>query len=234
MADILVWPVELLTPEECRPNIVPFTRSGGRSLGGVEPATRTDLGYWAIDLVDIATFSMAQRRTWEAIGQKLGGRAGLIAVPAWSRDTAPYVSGEFEPVGFVPHDDDAPFDDDTEYQQGAISVVTDGVTPIGATTIRMRIINAASDLVGVRFSYDHALYKTGPVISVDGDIWTLPISPAVRALIPAGSDLEFDEPTCLCRLADDRGMDAGVNSIEFEQRSLSFVEATDYWASLVS
>lgn len=234
MADILVWPAELLTPEECRPNIVPFTRSGGRSLGGVEPATRTDLGYWAIDLVDVATFSMAQRRTWEAIGQKLGGRAGLIAVPAWSRDTAPYVSGGYEPAGLVQHDDDVPFDDDTEYQQGAISVVSDGVTPIGATTIRMRIINAASDLVGVRFSYEHALYKTGPVISVDGDIWTLPISPAVRALIPAGSDLEFDEPTCLCHLADDRGMDAGVNSIEFEQRSLSFVEATDYWASQVT
>lgn len=234
MADIITWPVNLLTPEECRPNLAPFTRSGGKSLGGLEPATRTDLGYWAVDLLDVATYSSAQRRTWEAISQKLGGRAGLIAVPAWSRDTAPYASGEYEPIIKVPHSDGAPFSDGSQYQQGAISVVTDGVTPLGATTIRLRIINAYRDLVGVRFSYEHALYKTGPVISIDGDIWTLPISPTVRALIPAGADLEFDMPTCLSRLADDRGMDAGVNSIEFEQRSVSFVEATDYWASLVA
>ncbi len=134
----------------------------------------------------------------------------------------------------MPHDDDSLFDDDTPYEQGAISVVSDGVTPVGATTIRLRIINAVSDLVGVLFSYEHASYQTGPVIEVNGDIWTLPISPAVRALIPAGSDLEFDMPTCLCRLADDRGMDGGVNSIVFEQRAVAFVEATDYWASLVA
>ena len=234
MTDIIQWPVELLTPEECRPNLVPFTRSGGRSLGGLEPTTRTDLGYWTVELVDIAVHSAEQRRTWNAISQRLAGRSGLIAVPAWSRDAAPYVSGEYEPSGLVPHDDDSLFDDDTPYEQGAISVVSDGVTPVGATTIRLRIINAASDLVGVLLSYEHAPYQTGPVIEVNGDIWTLPISPAVRALIPAGSDLEFDMPTCLCRLADDRGMDGGVNSIAFEQRSVAFVEATDYWASLVA
>jgi hypothetical protein len=233
MAEILVWPHELLVPEECHPNPVPFTRSGGRTLGGIETATRTDLGYWSIELQNIAIFSKEQRQAWIAIRQMLGGKAGVIAVPAWSFDAAPYVSGEFEPSPLVSFDDDTLFDDDTPYEQGAISVVTDGVTPIGATSIRLRIINAASNLVGVRFSYNHALYETGPVTEIDGDIWTVPISPTVRELIPAGADLEFDMPTCLCRLEDDRGMDGGVNNIEFEQRSLTFVEATDFWSSLV-
>ncbi|OHV85958.1 hypothetical protein [Ensifer sp. LCM 4579] len=234
MASIIQWPRDLLRPRECRPNIAPFTRTGGRALGGVKPAVRTDLGFWSIDLLDIAVYSSDQRRTWEAIAQHLSGSAGLVAVPAWSQDLQPYVSGVEEPVETVPHDDDTPFDDDSEYEQGAISIVTDGTTPLGATTIRLRIINAAANLVGVRFSYEHALYKTGPVIAVDGDIWTVPISPAVRVLIPAGADLEFDRPTCLCHLADDRGMDGGVDTIKLERRSVSFVEATDYWASLVS
>lgn len=232
MADIIVWPHDLLTPEECIPSPVPFTRSGGRTLGGIETATRTDLGYWSIDLNDIAIYSREQRQTWIAIRQHLSGRAGLIAVPAWSFDAAPYVSGDREAPGLTTHDDDTTFDDGTLYEQGAISVVSDGVTALGATVMKLRVIKAAPNMVGVRFSYDHALYETGPAISIDGDIWTVPIAPAVRQLIPHGADLEFDMPTCVCRLAEDRGMDGGVNSIEFEQRSVTFSEATDYWNNL--
>lgn len=234
MADLLHWPGDLLTPLECRPNPNPFTRSGGRSLGGVKPAVRTDLGFWTIDLVGVPVHSADQRRTWNAIRRHLSGSAGVIVVPAWSLDTAPYASGEFEAATVLPHDDDTLFDDDTGYEQSAISVVSDGVTPLGATTIRLRIINADTNLVGVRFSYEHALYETGPAIEINGDIWTVSISPAVRALIPSGADLEFDRPTCVCRLADDRGMDGGVDAVPFERRSVSFVEATDYWASLVA
>ena len=106
------------------------------------------------------------------------------------------------------------------------------MTGIGATVIKLRIINADANLVGVRFSYNHALYETGPVISVDGDIWEVPISPTVREVIPHGADLEFDRPTCLCRLTEDRGMDGGINPDHFEQRSVSFVEANDYWNDL--
>src|ERR1041384_7571620 len=119
MVDFIVWPHELLVPEDCRPNIVPFTRTGGRSLGGIEPAVRTDLGFWSIELSNIAVYSREQRQTWNAIRQKLGGRAGLIAVPAWSFDTAPYVSQEYEPPLLTTYDDDTLFDDDTPYEQGA-------------------------------------------------------------------------------------------------------------------
>ncbi|AWM24978.1 Phage protein [Sinorhizobium fredii CCBAU 25509] len=172
-------------------------------------------------------------QTWQAIRQKLGGRSGLIAVRVRSSLSAPYVSGQFEPVIETEHGDDSPFDDETPYTQGAISVVTDGVTAVGATSIRLRIINADANLVGTRFSYNHALYETGPVTEVDGDIWTVPISPSVRELIPAGADLEFDQPTCLCHLAEDRGMDVDQNAVsKFVLPSVSFVEAVDYWSGL--
>lgn len=231
--DIIEWPICVLRPQMISADLVPYTRSGGRTLGGIEPATRTDLGFWSIEYgsVVMRNKTHASWRAWSAIRQKLGGKSGLIAVPVRSALTAPYVSGKFEPIGEVPHDDDTFFDDDTPYTQGAISVVTDGVTPVGATSIKLRIINAASDLVGVRFSYEHTLYETGPVTSIDDDVWTVPISPTVRQLIPAGADLEFDQPTCLCHLVDDRSMDIDQNAIAKQSSpSVSFVEAVDYWS----
>jgi hypothetical protein len=235
MADIIHWPLCVLTPQSASADLVPFTRSGGRTLGGIEPSTRTDLGYWSISYSNIVMQNRSRQawQTWQAIRQKLGGRSGLIAVRVRSSLSAPYVSGKFEPAIDTEHSDDSPFDDETPYVQGAISVVTDGVTAVGATSIRLRIINADANLVGVRFSYNHALYETGPVTEVDGDIWTVPISPSVRELIPAGADLEFDQPTCLCHLAEDRGMDIDQNAVgKFSLPSVSFVEAVDYWANL--
>jgi len=232
MADILVWPKDLLTPLACFSNIVPFTRSGGRSLGGFDASVRTDLGFWSVELSDVPVSSVAQRRTWLAIRKALGGRSGLIAVPVWSQDVAPFASGKFEPPTLTPHSDQTPFSDETFYRQGSISIRSAGVTGIGQAIIRLRVLNGSPDLAGVRFSYAHALYETGPIIEADGDVVTVSISPTVRATIPDGVELEFDDPTCLCHLASDDQMAAGVDAVPFERRSVSFVEANDYWNQL--
>jgi hypothetical protein len=235
MADIIVWPACVLRPQSVSAMPVPFTRSGGRSLGGLDPTVRTDLGFWQIDYSNIVLRGSRRDawQTWQAIRQRLAGRSGRIAVPVRASLSAPYVSGVFEPMPETPHSDDSLFDDNTSYGQGAISVVSVGVTPIGATVIRMRVINAASSLVGVRFSYSHALYETGPVISLEDGVWELPISPSVRELIPSGADLEFDRPTCLCRLTDDRGMAVEQDVVQkFSLPPVSFVEDVDYWNKL--
>jgi len=229
---ILVWPYKLLKPSECRAHPNPFTRSGGRTLGGLKPSTRTDLGPWRIDLTGVAIHTVQQRRAWDAIDTYLGGTSGHVAVPAWAMDSAPYASGGEEALVEVPHNDETTFSDGAEYQQNAISVVSQGVTALGATVMSMRIINGAEDLSGVRFSYRHALYKTGEVLSIDGDVWTVRITPTVRETIPAGADLEFDRPTCLCNLAEDTGMQRAINADRFEQINVSFVEDTDYWYKL--
>lgn len=229
---IIVWPHCVLRPQQISPNLVPFTRSGGATLGGITPAYRTDLGFWSIDYMNVILQNRhrEQWQTWNAIRQKLGGRAGLIAVPVRSSLSAPYASGSFEAMPETTHSDGSTFSDGSHYVQGAISVKTVGATAIGATTIRLRIINADDNLVGVRFSYNHALYETGPVIDIDGDVWEVPISPTVRELIPADADLEFDRPTCLCHLAEDRGMDVTQEAIaRTSYPSVRFVEAVDHW-----
>ncbi len=226
---VIVWPEKLLSPLECRAYLVPFTRSGGRTLGGVKPSTRTDLGHWRIDIIGVPMHGQDKRRTWDAISAYLGGSSGRIAVPAWAMDSAPYASGKEEPLIEVPHSDGSTFSDGSEYQQNAISVVSVGVTAIGATVMSMRLINGAADLAGVRFSYNHALYQTGQVVSVEDDIWTVRITPSVRELIPAGADLEFDRPTCVCNLVEDDGMQRSMNADRFERASVSFIEDTYYW-----
>lgn len=235
MAEFIVWPYRVLTPRNPAADVAAFTRSGGMSLGGVEPATRTDKGFWKVDYAAIMLRNRdkAQWKCWGAVRQYLSGRSGLIAVRIPSKLSAPYVSGRYEPEREVAHDDMTLFSDGTGYSQGAISIVTDGITPLGATTIKLRIIKADADLVGTRFSYNHAAYETGPAISITGDVWEVSVSPAIRQLIPAGSDLDFETPTCLCHLASDGEMDisedwAGKNSAA----SVGFVEATDYWSRL--
>ncbi|UXT47846.1 hypothetical protein FY136_00800 [Agrobacterium tumefaciens] len=235
MTEFLHWPICKLTPRSVSANVTPFSRSGGRSLGGVEPSVRTDIGYWSItyDGVVIPLGDREGWRCWQAIARELGGSSGLAIVPILSAVSAPYASGGFEPQYLVSHGDGTPFSDDSKYAQDAISIRTMGTTGIGQSVMRLRIINAASDLAGVRFSFEHALYETGAIMDVDGDIVTVPVWPTVRAPIPADAELEFDRPTCLCHLASDGEMAVSQDAMaRFAAPTISFVEATDYWNRL--
>ncbi|TAU98168.1 hypothetical protein ELI38_20405 [Rhizobium leguminosarum] len=232
MTDVIVWPGDLLVPGECRPNLVPFTRSGGRSLGGVQRSIRTDLGFWSVEYRDVPLYGIDKMRTYEAIKDILSGSSGRIAVPIYSPERTPWVNGLALPPSILPHDDDTFFSDGTGYRQGAISIVSVAFTPLAATIMQLRIISGDTSLSGTLFSYNHALYRIGQTLEVAGDVYTVRISPTVREAIPAGADLEFDRPTCLCNLIDDRSMDNGSNMTGFERVGVSFNEDTDYWNQL--
>lgn len=233
---IVEWPARFLMPERCAANVKPFTRSGGPTLGGLERAVRTDRGWWTVTLENVLVDSIDRARTWEAIDSLLGGRSGMIAVPIWNFDTAPYADGvhRYGRPSYVEHSDGTRFSDGTRYQQRRIYGTMESTVSIGDTQCTIRMSYGAADMAGVRFSYHHAAYKTGPVISRDGDLWTVPITPQARAAIPAGAELEFDMPTCLCRLTSDDGMSRALNNIIHGQVSVSFVEAVDYWSDLAA
>lgn len=228
------WPGSVLPPAEVQANLSPFTRSGGRSLGGIERTVRTDRGFWSLTLDQVPVHSRAQHRVWNAVRTQLGGRAGLIAVPAWSFKSAPYVSGDFEPDVLTSHDDGTSFDDSTLYSQGTIDIEMATFAPLGATVVTLRLIHAAS-ASGIRFSYQHALYETGAIISQPTDTtFQVSIFPAIRQAIPAGSAVEVNQPTCLCRLREDAGMDISEGITPLLRQSVSFVEAVDYWNDLAT
>lgn len=172
------------------------------------------------------------RRQWNAIRTGINGRAGLVVVPCWSFDSAPYASGQREPYLTFPHDDGTAFSDGTEYYEGAIRIEMATYAPLSATVVTLRLVNAAS-AEGIRFSYQHAIYETGMLIEQAGkNTYRVPVFPAIRQAIPADAWLEVDNPTCLCHLADDRGMDLELSNSEIDAATVEFAEAVDFWNDL--
>lgn len=231
---VKVWPRKLLTPQRVLPNPTPFSRSGGRTLGGIRRAVRTDRGFWSITYETITLHSVEQRRTWNAIRSHLAGSAGLIEIPVWAFDSAPFADGVVNRNSDIltSHSDGAPFSDGSLYQQPSILIRMHLTAPLGSTVVSLRKVHAWDDLAGIRFGYAGAMYETGPALSIDGDVWRVPIFPAIRQAIPADTELECDYPTVICRLADDRGMDVGLDASMIDEVSVSFLEAVDYFDDL--
>lgn len=233
-AEILAWPTALLKPESIEPNVVAFTRTGGRTLGGLERVTRTDRGFWSIVFKGVPLATSAQRRMWNAVAEHCGGAAGLLEVPAWSFDSAAWPSGTVNGRRLIAHSDGSSFGDGSLYAQSPIGVTLVSAVAIGATSVTLRIGYGIEELAGVRFSYGGALYRTGLPTAIAGTDWTVPVSPAIRAAIPAGAGLEFGLPTCVVRLASDREMDVIYSRGGVDRRDVAFLEASDYWSDLAS
>lgn len=226
------WPGNILPPAEVVANLTPFTRSGGRSLGGIERTTRTDKGFWNITLDQVPVHSPAQHRVWNSIRTQLGGRQGLIMVPVWSFKSAPYVSAAYEELVESSHDDGTSFDDGTLYRQGSIDIEMATYAALGSTVITLRATHA-STVSGINFSYQGALYQTGPILQQTAlDLFRVSVFPSIRMAIPSGAALEVNEPMCLCRLADDRGMDISEGITPLVRKTVNFVEAVDIWSDL--
>lgn len=232
MSEILEWPTAILEPSSVEANVVAFTRSGGTTLGGLQRVTRTDRGWWEIVYGGVPLKTPAERRMWNAVAEHCGGMAGFLAVPVPSLDSAPWPAGTRDGQILTSHSDGSSFSDGSRYAQPAIGVTLVSAAAIGDTSLTLRIGFGIAELAGVRFSYQHAMYRTGLPTLIDGTDWTVPVSPAVRAAIPAGAALEFGMPTCLVRLAGDRQMDVGLSAGWFDRRDVAFVEASDYWNDL--
>jgi len=232
----LLWPKYQLPPEASSSDVTAFSRSGGPSLTNLNPATRTDRGAWKIELNGILMVDRGRRRTLDAISTYLGGRSGLIAVPIWAFDVNPFLTGDGRTI-----QDGVTFSDGTTFSDGStfaasreIIAKTSGVTALSATSIVIDMQNGAADLTGVKFSWMHTAYKTGRALDVTGTLWTVEITPAIRLAIPSGAELNFDDPTCLCRLSSDDGLRRGTNAAGHDTVSVSFDEATDYWSNLAA
>jgi hypothetical protein len=228
MTDPLIWP-SFLAPAQILANPVPFSRSGGVSLGGLERTTRTDRGWWMIDYKSVALYTVARRRIWNAFRVSLSGASGSFVIPVWSFDTSPWAAGTVEGKSLTPHSDDSPFDDESLYEQPTIIVTMGVAAALGDTSVTLRIGYGIDELTGTRFSYNHALYELGIPTAVVDDLWTMPVFPAIRAAIPIDAALEFDLPTCRVRLASDREMDVSLTAGGFDRADVSFREDTAFW-----
>lgn len=234
MPDILNWPAGLLTPQSSPFNIVPFSRSGGRSLGGISRTVKSDRGWWAgsYNGVVFRRGNYDQQRTWNALRVAAGGQSGLFAVPVCS--TALWARLGLEFGQKVPHADGAPFDDGANYRQGAAQLEMVSFAALSSTVVTLRLIDIP--LRGsIRFSYQHAMYETGRILTQPaGDTYQVEVFPAIRAPIPVGALLEADCPTVLCHLASDTEMDIDMGVTRTPRPTVNFIEAVDYWNDLAN
>lgn len=234
MADIIHWPAALLVPQSSPFDLRPFSRSGGRSLGGISRTARSDRGYWvgSYNGIVFRRSNFDQARTWNALRVAIGGAAGLVAVPVCSTSLWAGLGIEsFAPVETT-HDDETLFDDDTPYVQGNVQLEMASFAALGSTVVTLRLVDL-ENVSGVRFSYQHAMYETGRVLSQPtATTYQVEIFPAIRAPIPADAILEAERPTVLCHLASDTEMDRDPTVTGTGRPSVGFVEAVDYWNDL--
>ncbi len=234
MSDFIVWPKSVLTPSGCNFIKESFSRTGGTSLENSETITRTSVGKWRAEIGPVFVHSVNQFRVWRAIDTYLGGRGGLIAVPAHEKFSAPYVNDTATEPDLSTHSDGSTFSDGSKYRTRSIDLKMSTAAALGATIVSIQAVNAGSDLTGIRFSYQYALYETGELIAKNGDIWQMRIFPAIRQSIPAGADLETDDPMCLMKLETDTGMQLPEDPSRVSSQTVRFVEAVDYWNDLAS
>lgn len=231
MDSVIHWPHQLFEMKgkpafhQCS-----FTRTGGRTLSGRELVTQTDLGFWRATFANIMVMAnnLRHEEAWNAIRVALQGRAGLVIVPAFHVGSRVQLLARSQ-EGLTNFSDGTTFSDGSSYFSEPALVRMEEEAQIGATVVKLRALKPGLSLTGMRYSYLHALYETGPVIERQGDVVQVPIFPATRARIPAGSLLNITMPTCLMHLTTDREMDLSHGVSPVTLKTINFVEAIDYW-----
>lgn len=234
VSDFRIWPVNILRPSSITVKQNAFTRSGGRSLSGITRTVRTDRGHFSFEYSGVILNSTSKRRKIISMRTDLNGRVGLVAIPIWSYDLAPWAEGTYLGRTTVPWSDLTTFSDGSFWSQPTINVELAVAAALHDTSMVLRLVSGIDSLEGVRFSYENALYETGKPTDITDDLWTVPIFPDIRAPIPINASLEFDRPTCLVHLASDNELDYEHSASGIDKLNIAFVEAVDYWNDLAT
>ncbi len=194
-----------------------LTTSGGPSLSGIEEPISTDGGgKWVADFANGEPLDRAGTLAWRAITEGMDGGATAVIVYFCDR--------LHQPVGdavTVPHSDDTPFDDDSEYSSGG-ATATAAAAALRATTLTISIASEKPLIGGEMFSIEHATWgwRVYRIISIDGA--TIQFRPPLREAIAADTPLEFDSPRCQMLLAG--ATSNPLNMGRFTSCSIRFVE----------
>lgn len=191
------WPWDLLTPNSESWRLQGIALSGGFTVGGVTRMSRTDGGGLWVGEQSFLLSTRAKIKTARAIEAMLDGGAGQIV--AWSFEK-PFAPAGLEAVS-VTHSDGSAFSDDMEYSSLPAGAVTTVGAALRATTLTVTMISGSLE-GGERFSIVHptAGWRRYTVARVDGNEIT--IRPPLREAVEAGSDLNFLQVGCVCRLAN--------------------------------
>lgn len=232
---LTVWPELVLSPRQATAEVVPATTSGGRSITAVETIISFDAGYWTIILDQIPVASIAQKRAWKGTSAILGGRFGTIGVPIYDTDCPPWpLDSNGNPVTGntqVPFADGkfVLFADGVGFSQDLIVAYMYEDAAQNDTQVSIQIVQGDVLQPGQTWSFGYRMYRiiaASQVSAGAAPVYTVTVNLPLREAIPAGTQIEFDDPMCICRLATDTEMQSAPD--DYAGRGLgkvTFVEA---------
>lgn len=209
-------------------NIVGNTASSGQTSSASVVVRSDGGGFWSASLNDMQFRGPKDTLLWRATRQACNG--GITPMVVWRNDQtfSPFPAGvTIDQI--ITHSDGSLFDDDTGYYQSVIDI-TAGDGALRATSINIEI-NYAGDLMGGEsFSIQHPtmgwrLYEIATVDQSSDTFASITFNPPLREVVTAGTQLEFDRPRCLMRLADSTAMDLNITTWPFSVPSVKFIES---------
>lgn len=198
VADAITWGQCELVPSGINVDIVSPTVSPGRSFTGIEKVVHPDAGHWRIIYHDVPVRTREEVLRWREIELLLSGRTGTILVPVYEGKLS-----------------DTP-----------IAATVPDEYPIGSTIIAIEQTAGEALMPGMNFSFgDGQLHRIARIIEQEtGETYEVSIRPPLRTAIDVGQALDFNTPSCRCRLASDDGMNIDLGLLRYGSRSVEFVE----------
>lgn len=214
-----IFPTARFAFDEQEVDLERRTISGGISLSGEEDVIETDGGGRVF--AEFANGPLLQREdqlAWRAIGTQFGAGTVPIIVPFCDKLHQPYGNEHL-----VPHSDDTPFSDDSEYEGGGPTATVTTAAALRATSLDISITAAQPLIGGEWFSILHPVkdWRAYNIATVEGS--TITFRPPLREAVAAGTELDFAEPKCLMRV-DGRPM-RRLELGRYGEASIRFVEA---------
>jgi hypothetical protein len=225
----ILWPIDALPPRMPQCDIAPRSLAGPASVSGKSQVVSSDAGIWIASFAEIpvhADETLDRILCWRAIANLLEGRLNPILVPIVPRRSQPNqaVAAEFGLFDQVPHDDDTFFDDDTGYVGGANDVRLAGSVAVRAVTANVTINYGGTLQPGHDFSIGERGYRLRTVVYTSATTATITFRPPLRDAASLGDRLEFDEPVCRMKLAEDGGMNLPLDYGYWAFPTVQFVE----------
>lgn len=222
MPDPVIWPRALLRPRTTAINIAPATVAGAASLSGFRQAVSSPAGVWSITYGGLVVTSRNQRLTLRALAALVEGRSTPIVLPVFDREELRPIDPDAE--ADATHDDGSSFDDGSIYDGARVHVISTGALVRGATIVEFELIDGEMPEPGQHFSIANRLYRIKSIIGTSGAVRGVYVWPPLRDDVAEGATFEFDEPVCLVRLAEDKGLDLALEYGSHGFPSISFVE----------
>ncbi|GBD48105.1 hypothetical protein [Methylopila sp. Yamaguchi] len=236
MAGRDVYPIDLFECGKMQCDVVGGSIEGLRSLANDTP-DRFGVGrggLWKLTYADIWLETEQEYRAWRALRARQRNGSGVMVVPVLRRLWFAQALGV--PADQIPHSDGTFFSDGAGYAGQTIGASLTAAAAHGATEIQVRILGAQPLQGAEPFTIVHPvaearLYEVAGVnamadVVVSGQVvgydYTIEINPPLREPTAAGTELDFDNPRCLMRLADPNGMSYEEDIVSFS--SVTFLE----------